>query len=170
MKKLAVLFTTVLLFASCTQTKIGYVDVEELMKDYDATKDVEASLKVDQEEMGKSLDSLSNAFQGKVEAYYKKAKRMSTKSREAKEIELQQEQQVIKQAQAQAQQILQQKSQEGIETLTKTVDSVVNAYAATNKFNMILGTQGNGTVMYGDDQINLTEKILDILNAGYEAK
>lgn len=35
---------------------------------------------------------------------------------------------------------------------------------------MILGTQGNGTVMYGEDQINLTEKVLDILNAEYEAK
>ena len=168
MKKLVIVFATVLLFASCTQTKIGYVDVEELMKEYDATKDVEAELKVEQEKMGKSLDSLSVAFQGKVEAYYKKAQRMSAKSREAKEAELQQEQQVIKQAQGQAQQILQQKSQEGIDALTKTVDSVVTAYATANKYNMILGTQGNGTVMYGDDVMNLTETILDVLNTAYE--
>ena len=170
MKKLAVLFTTVLLFASCTQTKIGYVDIEELMKEYDATKDVELALKAEQEEMGKSLDSLSTAFQTKVQAYYQKANRMSAKSRQTKEQELQQEQQAIQARQQQVQQMLSQKSQTEIEKLTKKVDSVVNAYAGANKFNMILGTQGNGTVMYGDDQINLTETILDILNAEYEAK
>ena len=104
MKKLAVLFTTVLLFTSCTQTKIGYVDVEELMKEYDATKDVEASLKADQEVIGKSLDSLSAAFQTKVQAYYQKANRMSAKSRQTKEEELQKEQQAIQVQQQQAQQ------------------------------------------------------------------
>ena len=77
MKKLVVVFASVLLFASCTQTKIGYVDVEEQMKDYDATKDVEAKLKVEQEKTGKSLDSLSAVFQTKVQEYYKKAQRMS---------------------------------------------------------------------------------------------
>ncbi len=170
MKKLVLVFATVLLFASCTQTKIGYVDVEELMKEYDATKDVEALLKIEQEQMKKSLDSLSTAFQGKVEAYYKKAQKMSVKSRQAKEGELQQEQQVIQQAQTQAQQILQQKGQKGVEALTKTLDSVVAAYATANKFNMILGTQGNGTIMYGDDAMNLTETILDALNTSYDEK
>lgn len=170
MKKLVVVFVTALLFASCTQTKIGYVDVEELMKEYEATKDVEAQLKVEQEQMGKSLDSLGNVFQAKVEAYYKTAKRMSAKSRQAKEAELQKEQQAIQARGQQAQQILQQKSQEGIKALTETLDSVVANYATTHKFNMILGTQGNGTVMYGDNTLNLTETILDVLNTSYEDK
>lgn len=169
MKKLVLVFASVLLFASCTQSKIGYVDVEELMKEYDATKDMEASFKEEQEQMAKSLDSLSAAFQTKVQAYYQKAQRMSKKNRQAKEQELQQEQQMIQAKSQQAQQTLQKKSQEGITALTKTVDSVVKAYATTNKFNMILGTQGNGTVMYADDAMNLTDTILDVLNADYEA-
>ena len=41
MKNFAILFVAVLLFASCSQSKIGYVDVEELMKEYDATKAME---------------------------------------------------------------------------------------------------------------------------------
>ncbi|MCF6280328.1 MAG: OmpH family outer membrane protein [Flavobacteriaceae bacterium] len=170
MKKLVVVFASVLLFASCTQSKIGYVDVEEIMKEYDATKDVEAALKAEQEKVGKSLDSLSAAFQGKVQDFYKKAQRMSAKSRQAKEAELQQEQQALQAKGQQAQQALQQKSQEEIEKLTKKLDKAVAEYAKTNKFTMILGTQGNGTVMYGEDQTNLTETILDVLNEAYEEK
>lgn len=170
MKKLVVVFASVLLFASCTQSKIGYVDVEEIMKEYDATKDVEAALKAEQENVGKSLDSLSANFQAKVQDFYKKAQRMSAKSRQAKEAELQQEQQALQLKGQQAQQALQQKSQDEIEKLTKKLDKAVAEYAKTNKFTMILGTQGNGTVMYGEDQTNLTETILDVLNEAYESK
>ncbi|AOW21120.1 OmpH family outer membrane protein [Urechidicola croceus] len=170
MRKLAVLFTTVLLFASCTQTKVGYVDVEELMKDYDATKAMEEKLKEEQEVMAKSLDSLMAPFQAKVQDFYSKAQRMSQKTLQAKQAELEQEQQMLQARQQQAQQLMQQKGQEGIEALTKVVDSVVADYAKLNKFNVVLGTQGNGTVMYGDDNINLTETILDILNADFEEK
>lgn len=170
MKKLVVVVASVLLFASCTQTKIGYVDVEDLMKEYDATKAMETSLKAEQEKMAKTLDSLAADFQIKVEAYYKKAPRMSAKSRQAKKAELQKENQALQLKRQQAQQTMQQKGQEGIKAITKTVDSVVAAYAKTNKYNVILGTQGNGTVMYGDDALNLTETIIDVLNADYEAK
>jgi len=170
MKKLVIVFVSVLLFASCTQSKIGYVDVEEIMKEYDATKDVEAALKSEQEKVGKSLDSLSAVFQGKVQDFYKKARKMSAKARQAKEAELQQEQQGLQLKGQEAQQALQQKSQEEIKKLTKKLDKAVAKYAKANKFNMILGTQGNGTVMYGDDALNLTETILDILNEAYEDK
>lgn len=171
MKKLAVLAISVLLFSSCTQqTKIGYVDIQELMKEYDATKLMEDELKGEQEKMSKSLDSMMVVFQTKVESFYSKAKKMSNKTREAKGTELKQEELMLQQAQQQAQLFLQQKSQEGIQSLTKKVDSVVSAYASANKFNLILGTQGTGTVMYGDDNINLTEAILDVLNAEHEEK
>ncbi len=168
MKNFAILFVTLVLFTSCTQSKIGYVDVEELMKEYDATKAMEEQLKIEQESMAKTFDSLSAPFQEKVQAYYQKANRMSANARQAKEQELQQEQQALQARQQQIQQSLQLKGKAGIESLTKTVDSIVESYAIANKYNLILGTQSTGTVMYGDDKINLTETILDILNADYE--
>ena len=170
MKNFAILFVAVLLFASCSQSKIGYVDVEELMKEYDATKAMEVQLKIEQELMTKTFDSISAPFQAKFQAYYQKANKMSAKSRQTKEQELQQEQQALQARQQQIQQSLQLKGKEGIESLTKTVDSIVESYAIANKYSLILGTQSTGTVMYGEDQINLTETILDILNADFEEK
>ncbi len=168
MKKLTILFTAIILFASCTQTKIGYVDIEEIMKDYDATEIMEAQLKAEQEQMSKSLDSIMLPFQAKVQVYYQNIDKMSATDKTTQETELQQEQQAIQAQQQQAQQFLQLRSQQEIEALTKVIDSTVEAYAITNKFQMILGTQGRGTVMYGEDQINLTETIVDILNAELE--
>lgn len=170
MKKLVIVFASVLLFASCTQTKIGYVDVEELMKEYNATKSIEAALKLEQEKISKSLDSVSLSFDTRYKEFQKRAPRMSKSKAQKANDEFGQEYQQIEQAKQQAGQYLQQKSNEGIGALTKTIDSVVANYATTNKYNMILGTQGNGTIMYGDDALNLTETIIDVLNTSYDEK
>ena len=80
MKKLLIIAFAILL-ASCNQTKIAYIDIEALMKDYEATKTLEVNLKAKQELMAKELDSLSAPFQLKVQQYYKNQQRMSAKKR-----------------------------------------------------------------------------------------
>ncbi|MCK5816286.1 MAG: OmpH family outer membrane protein [Flavobacteriaceae bacterium] len=168
MKKLSVLVILTILMASCTQSKIGYVDVREVMDDYDAAKSVEVALKLEQEQITKSLDSLTIPFQEKVKEFYAKSNNMSASQRVKEEQALQQEGQQIQQQQQQVQQYLQQKGAAEIEKLTKKIDSTVAAYASKNKYQMILATQGNGQVIYGDDSVNITEAVIDVLNAESE--
>ena len=70
-KSLIVIFALIL--ASCNQPKIAYINVEDLMKDYDATKALEEKLKARQEEMTKELDSIGAPFQLRVQQYYQDA-------------------------------------------------------------------------------------------------
>ena len=41
MKKLLILFSTALFLVSCDQTKIAYVDVDEVLKEYKGMKDAQ---------------------------------------------------------------------------------------------------------------------------------
>lgn len=168
MKKISVLFVIAVLTVSCTQTKIGYVDVQEVMKAYDAAQFIEEELKLEQETITKSLDSLMAPFQTKVQEFYKNQASMSSSKRQAIEQELQQENQQLQQQQQQVQQYLQQKGLAEIEALTKKIDSTVGAYASANSYQMIMATQATGQVIYGDDSVNITETVIDILNAEYE--
>lgn len=81
---------------------------------------------------------------------------------------LQQEQQLLQASQQQATQALQVENQAKSEVITKTVDSIVSVYAKSNGYNLVLGTTGKGNVMYADDQINVTEIILEVLNKEYQ--
>ena len=166
MKKL-LLVAFVILFTSCNQTKIAYINVEDLMKGYDATKALEEKLKAKQEEMTKELDSIGVPFQLKVQEYYQNANKMSAQKRAETEQALQQEQQILQARQQQAGQVLQQENQTLSEALTKKVDSFVADYAKAKGIQLVFGTSGNGTVMYGDDNLNVTNDILDILNENY---
>lgn len=168
MKKVSVLFILTILIASCSQSKIGYVDVKEIMEGYNAAKSVETALKLEQEQISKSMDSLTAPFQVKVQKFYANADKMSTNKRQEAEQALQQENQQLQQQQQQVQQYLQQKGAAEIEKLTKKIDSTVAAYASKNQYQMIIATQGNGQVIYGDDNVNITEAIIDVLNAESE--
>jgi outer membrane protein len=169
MKKLLFLAIAIVL-VSCNQNKVAYIDVEVLMKDYEATIELETSLKAKQEKMAKELDSISAPFQLKVQQYYQNQQKMSAKKRAEAESVLQQEQQFLQSKQQQASQLLQMENQEKSEILTKRVDSFVADYAALNGFNLILGTSGKGTVLYGEESMDITSDILEILNLDFSKK
>jgi outer membrane protein len=169
MKKL-VLIAFAIMLASCNQTKIGYVNVENLMKDYKATKVLETQLKTKQEKISRQLDSLQTPFKVKVQNYYQSAQKMSASKRAKVEKELQQEQQMLQLNQQQAAKQLQDENKAESEKITKRVDSLVENFAKANGYKLILGTSGNGTVMYGDTTLNVTKKILVMLNADFDKK
>ncbi|WP_372745976.1 OmpH family outer membrane protein [Lutibacter sp.] len=166
MKKLLV-FAFAVVLASCNQSKVAYVDVEVLMKDYEGTKALESRMKEKQEVKAKELDSLTAPFQAKVQNYYKAAQSMSPQKRAEAEGALQQEQQFLQAQQQQASQELQKETQESYEIITKVVDSLVGNFAKSNGYNMIFGTSGKGTVMYGDDNLDVTKQVLEMLNKEY---
>ncbi len=166
MKKLLIL-TFAIVLSSCNQPKVAFINVEELMKDYGATKALEEKLKSRQEEIAKELDSIGTPFQLKVQQYYQDAQKMSAKKRAEIEQTLQQEQQILQARQQQAGQVLQEENQVLSDALTKKVDSFVADFAKVKGLNLIIGTAGNGTVMYGDEKLNVTKEILEILNKDF---
>ncbi len=40
-------------------------------------------------------------------------------------------------------------------------------YAKAKGYQLIIGTSGKGTVMYGDEKMNVTTDILELLNKDY---
>jgi len=166
MKKILVLLAAIVL-TSCSQSKIAYIDVEELMKEYEGSKALEVTLKAKQEKMAKELDSIGAPFQQKVQAYYENAQKMPAAKRAEAEQALQQENQMLQARQQQASQELQNENVAKSEVIMKRIDSLVEDYAKTNKLDLILGTSENGTVMYGNETLNITSNILEILNNDY---
>ena len=80
MKKLGVTLLLAVLLISCTQTKLAYVDVEEILKEYKGTKDAEKEMNKKSAEIGKELDEQAKVYQAKVTDYYAKADKMTTKT------------------------------------------------------------------------------------------
>jgi len=169
MKKVVIALLAIVTLASCTQAKFGVVNTEKLITEYKETKDIEATVKVDEEKAKKEVDNLIQSFQAKVVAYQKAARKMSAKKRAAKEQELGAEQQMIQQKQQQVQYDVQNNGQKAIKGISEKVNDFVKDYGKKNGYQIIFGTVNiNGAVMYNEDKIDLTDILLKELNDSYK--
>ena len=171
MKKLLSIIIIVLSVASCQESqKIGFVDNSVLINDYQEKKDIEANLKGKIEVYEKKRDSLSQAFQLDVKAAEVKARSMSQANLQKLQQEFQQKEQIISQQLQFQQHQIAKESQSKNDSLIKKVRDFVNDYGKANGYSFILGSNEAGSVMYGTEEVDLTQTILDALNEAYKKK
>lgn len=171
MKKLAVVFSLMMILASCTQVKIAYVDLEEVMKEYEGSKKAEEEMKAQSEEISKQLDQLAMPFQQKVQEYQQNQQKLSASAKQEKERELMQEQQMIQQQQQMAQQQVQAEGQRMIEKINEDIESFISVYAKSKGYTYILGSSDQTkSILYGEESLDITEDVIDGLNENYSAE
>ncbi len=168
MKKLVVVFTGLILLASCEQAKIGYVDNVKLMDSYQEKIDVEAKYKTKTDALTKKRDSISQAFQLEAQAFQAKAQKMNQKKAQEEYGLMQQRGQFIGQQLQQEEQALVTAGQTEMDSVVSKVKKAVKAYGKTNKYTYILGGGDGGSVLYGQEVNDLTDEVVKILNADYK--
>jgi len=170
MKYFFFLFTITLFLNSCQEeSKIGFIDNSIVINEYQAKKDVEAKFKVKQELYNKKYDSIEASFQLEVQKFQVAARTMSQKNAEARYKELGQIKQINdQQRQLEAQQLTQ-LFQTEIDTLIVKVKDFVKSYGKSNSYTYILGTSdAAASVLYGSEENDLTQTILEALNTEYK--
>ncbi len=169
MKKIFYVALAILIFASCQQSeKIGYVDNSKLINGYQEKKDIEEKLKVKIAAFQKRTDSLREVFRFDVNEAEIKAKKMSQANIQKLSQELQQREQVLSQRLQFEQQQIAQESQTQNDSLIKKIKDFVKDYGDKNGYSYILGSNEAGSVMFGKEENDLTQTILDLLNGAYK--
>ena len=170
MKNIFYVALTMFIFASCEKpNKIGYVDNGVIINDYQGKKDLEAEFQLKEDAYRKKFDSIDQVFQLEVQKFQTDAKGMSQTKAQEKYQELGQKKQIQdQQKQVEAQQF-QQAFQTEIDSIIVMVKSYENDYGKNNGYTYILGTSdAAATVLYGTEENDLTQVILDALNADYK--
>jgi len=170
MKKLAVVFLTIISLTACQQQKIGFVDNSVLVNEYQERKDVEASLNTKIEAFKTRTDSLRSAFELEIKEAELKARTMSQSAIQTLSQELQQKEQLLSQRVQFEQQQIAQESQKLNDSIINRVKAFVQDYGKSNNFNFILGSNEAGSVLYGEEASDLTQDILKALNENYSLK
>jgi len=171
MKKLILGSLTILIFAACQQTeKIGFVDNSMLINEYQEKKDIDAGLQIKIQDFQKRTDSLRQSFQLEINDAEIKARRMSDIEKQALSKELQDKDNLLAQRLQFEQQQISLESQALNDSLISTIKSFVKDYASTNGYSYILGSNEGGSVLFGKEESDLTQTILELMNAEYAGK
>lgn len=169
LKKLIGIGIFTLMLVSCSQPKIGYVDVEEVLKEYKGTKAAEKTMNEKSGQIKGQLDALAGEYQKELTEYYSKRAKMSAKQVQETEANLTQKNQLLSQQQQQAQAQVQKEGQEMMVEINETVADFVKDFAKTNGYSYILGTSDQTkAVLYGDTTLDVTDAVLETLNDAYK--
>ena len=169
MKKLLGVLTIFLLLTSCNQSKIGYANVEEILKEYKGSKQAEIEMKAESQKISAEIDQITREFQQKVQIY-QSATNLSASAKKEQEQVLMQESQMIQQRQQMAQQQVQETGQAKMDKINEEIDSFLASYAKKNGFDFILGTSDlTKSVLYGDESLDVTDELLSALNDNYSS-
>ncbi|NNK88608.1 MAG: OmpH family outer membrane protein [Flavobacteriaceae bacterium] len=170
MKKIAWIILSLFVLVGCQQQqKIGYIDNGKLINDYQEKIDIEEKYKAKDEVFSRRTDSIGKAFQLEAQDFQLKAQRMSQSKQQEKYDELSQKQQLLQQQLQFEQQQLQQAFNSEIDSVIIKVKDFVQDYGENNGYTYILGTtEASSSVMYGLPENDLTQIVLDALNAEYK--
>lgn len=173
MKKVIVALGILISFASCEQAKIAYVDNSALINDTDERKDIDEKFKALGEANQKRNDSLGKVYEIEMIPIQSKFGRMSQQQlQQNKEfMDFQKKWQLIDQQLKGYQTTIENNYRSDLDSLIVKVKDYVKDYGKTKGYTYILGTsEGAASVMYGKEENDLTQTIIDELNKAYEEK
>ena len=172
MKNILTICIFVVTLSSCqNQEKYGYVDNGELINNYQEKLDIEEKYKARETAFGVKTDSISKAFQLEAQDYQIRAQRASASRAQSLYDELGQKQQLLQQQIQFEQQQLQLAYNTEIDSAIIRIKDYVRQYGERNGYTYIFGTsEASSSVMYGKSDNDLTQIILDSLNARYKKK
>lgn len=168
MKKYLLIAAVAGFFVSCNEEKTAYVDTTKLVQEYSEMQDVEEKFNLRSEEVRRELDSVARAFQEEVQEYQGQMESMSQAQRQEREQELMQKQQQLQQQQQIRGGELRSESDAAIDSIVEKVKVYVEDYGEENGYTYIFGSNESASIMYAKDGLDITEEILEKLNAEYE--
>lgn len=148
--------------------KIGYVHNDILFKKFDGLIEGQQELKAKNNVWQSNLDSLTFDFNRQAQQYSSSRESMSNEEQMLKERQLaEQEKNIMLYKKS-----IEQKSMEEEQRIQTSVINQVNAYSKdfgkTQGYDYIFGVTENGSILYGNSADDVTEEVVEYINAKYK--
>jgi outer membrane protein len=167
MSGLALLLSSLVLVRDLTKSDIVYVRSTELISNYHGMKEAQAGFEKKREVWKSNIDTLEYSFQQAVNRYNSEFSQLTGKQRQEREEKLNiQRSNLLKYSES-----LNVKAREEEEKMTQAVldqvNSFVEEYGQKKGYTVILGTTLTGNLLYGEKSRDITQELLEELNASY---
>lgn len=167
MKKIGTLLAVAFLVIGCQTEKTAFVDTEKIFKEYAEMNDIKERFTKENDEILKDLELKFQPLQIKQQQFLSNSATMSQKEQQERYQELAAEDQKFQQERQARIGKLQADSQAAIDTVITKVKSKVKEYGKTNGYSFIYGSNDAGSVMYGKEELDITDSVLEFLNTTY---
>ncbi|MEQ8477227.1 OmpH family outer membrane protein [Fulvivirga sp.] len=147
--------------------KIGYVNSQELIYEYSGTKEAMVKFNKKKSDWQSNVDTLKIDFQRAVDQFNRDFKNLSNEERNKRAEDLTRRENQLKSYSVAISEKIEVEDQKLMQEVLDQVNVLIEEYARKNNYDLILGTTDAGSILYGDDQLDITSDILEELNQKY---
>ena len=165
---LALVVAVVSISLSYKRTNLVFVDINKLIENYERTAVERKVFNAKVKRMQSNADSLMTAFQQELKKFEQDRAAMSSKELALTRELLQTKQQQLNNYQQGVQKQIQEEDQKMTQTVVNDINDFVKEYGKKHGYSIIFGASGSGSIMYAEEAADLTDQILEELNAQYE--
>jgi outer membrane protein len=157
---------------TATVQKIGYVDMDSILEQLPAHKQVMSDLKAHGSQLEAQFKAKYNEYESKLKDYQAKAATMIDAVRKDKETELQQLEQNIQKFQQDAQASVQKKEADLMNPIYRKIGDAIREVAKENGYSLIVNAQvGQADILlYTDEKYDVSNLVLKKLGVSATAQ
>lgn len=148
--------------------KIVFVRTLELVYGYNGMKEAHNEYKVQSEAWQANIDTLHQRYQTKARIYEDSKNTSSNQEKAETEQELMRMQQDIQKYTSAINEQAQEKDAKITEAILSQINSFVETYAKDKGYDIVLGAQGDGGLLFGTNYYDITDDVLKELNKQYK--
>jgi outer membrane protein len=149
--------------------KIAYFDIDSLQNKYQFFKDALGELKVKEEAMNNELSSLERSYQKKISEWQQKGSSMSQSEADAVQREYAQMQQNYQQRRLTLEQQLETLKMDYKKNIKNKIEIYLKEFNKDSRYSYIISYEPE-LMFYKDTTYNITEQLIQGLNAEYKKK
>ncbi len=156
-----------------TGLRVAYINTDSLLMNYKLAKELNKQFTSQQKQSQRELENRMQRFQKNYQEFQEKVQRggfLTQSSAEAQQQELMAEQQELEKLNQQLSNNLMAKEQSINQELYDSVFTFVKHYNQDKKYDLILNNTMGGSLIYGKQKFNITNEVLQELNARYNRR
>ena len=153
-------------------SEIVYLNIDTLMNGYDLFNERKTELMKEQKRLETNLNSKSKSLERKAMEFQQKVEKHLVTNNQAQGMQQQlvQEQQNLLKLKEQMQMQLMEKEQKMNKDIFSNLKNYLKKYNKSDKHKIILSNTYGGNVLLAEENLNITEQILNGLNEEYQNK
>lgn len=152
------------------QKKIAFVRSQDIIYKYEGTVEAMAKFNNQKQQWQANVDTLKFDFQRAVNRYNQEYAALSVSERQQREEGLSQQERQFQNYAGAINDKIQAADEEMMQASLNQINAFVEEYSQSHGYDIILGTTLSGSVLYGDEGLDITDELLEALNKNYRGE
>lgn len=157
-----------LVLLSKNKTKIVYIDTNKLILSYHGTKEVQDQLNKKYADWQSKINILGSRLDSSINVFKRDSAQLSTASLQKRKQLLQQQRNQFDNYQEQIQKLAQEEDQKLKMGVLVKLNAIIKKYGQDQGYTIILGATQMSNILYGDPAVDITDRLIEIVNEEYK--